>query len=264
MRLTRRQRQRLGKALAIVVPVALAAFAAARADWARLQRAFFQPDIAADMFPEIVTVAAVNTLKITFVAFSLGLLFGLVAAMLRLSPFRIYRAIGTAYVELFRGIPALVTLILIGFALPIALDVNIPGGDLAEKGFALALVAGAYIAEVIRAGIQAVPKGQAEAARSLGMGPARTMVSIVLPQAFRIVIPPLTNELVLLVKDSSLVFVLGTTAATVELTKFSRDLVSQTFNITPITVVALMYLAISLPLTRLSAYIERRGAVSRR
>jgi polar amino acid transport system permease protein len=233
------------------------------ADWGRLQRAFFEPKIAADLFPDIVTVGVRNTITITALAFAGGVLFGLAAALLRLSPIRPYRWFGTIYVELFRGIPALITLILVGFALPIALGVRVPGGDLATKAFALALVAGAYIAEVIRAGIQAVPKGQTEAARSLGMGPARTLVSIVLPQAFRVVVPPLTNELVLLVKDSSLVYVLGTTAQTIELTKFGRDAVSRTFNGTPLTVVAVLYLAISLPLTRLSAALERRGARSR-
>jgi polar amino acid transport system permease protein len=96
------------------------------------------------------------------------------------------------------------------------------------------------------------------------MGPSRTMFSVVLPQAFRIVVPPMTNELVLLVKDSSLVYVLGTTAATIELTKYGRDAVGSTFNGTPITIIAVLYLCISLPLTRLSSLLERRGARSRR
>jgi polar amino acid transport system permease protein len=262
--LTRRQRQRLGKVLAVVIPVGLAALVVASADWGRLQDKFFDPGIAADLFPRIITVAAKNTIEITALSFAFGLLFGLVAALLRLSPFRIYRWLGAIYVEFFRGIPALVTLILVGFAIPIALGAHVPGGDMGPRVLGLSLVAGAYIAEVIRAGIQAVPKGQSEAARSLGMGPGRTMFSVVLPQAFRIVVPPLTNELVLLVKDSSLVYVLGTTAATVELTKLGRDAVGSTFNGTPITIIAILYLCISLPLTRLSALLEKRGAGSRR
>ena len=263
MGLTRRQRRRLAHNAAVVIPLVLVGLVVFSADWTRVKRAFFEPEIAADLFPKIVTVGVRNTVTITALAFAGGLLLGLTAALMRLSALRAYRWIGTAYVELFRGIPALVTLILVGFALPIALGVRVPGGDLATKSFALSLVAGAYIAEVIRAGIQAVPRGQTEAARSLGMGTGRTLVSIVLPQAFRIVVPPLTNELVLLVKDSSLVYVLGTTASTIELTKFGRDAVSRTFNGTPLTVVALLYLAISLPLTRLSAVLERRGARSR-
>ena len=109
-----------------------------------------------------------------------------------------------------------------GFGLPIALGIRLPG-TYAQGSVALALVAGAYMAETMRAGIEAVPRGQMEAARSLGMSHARAMVSIVIPQAFRIIIPPLTNEIVLLLKDTSLVSVLGVTAANKELTRFARD-----------------------------------------
>ena len=203
-----------------------------------------------------------NTLIITAIAFAGGLSIGLVLALMRLSPIRPYRWLATAYIEVFRGIPALVTLILIGFAVPIALGFRIPG-RYGPPGLALSIVAGAYMAETIRAGIQAVPKGQVEAARSLGMTPSRTLVSIVIPQAFRIMIPPLTNELVLLLKDSSLVYVLGTTAQTIELSKLGRDAVSKSFNGTPITVVALLYLAITLPLTQLAARLERRTGRAR-
>ena len=262
MRLTRRQRARLARWAAIVVPVAVAVAFVATADWARIQRAFFQPEIAADLFPGIVTTGVKNTLIITGIAFAGGLVLGLVLALMRLSTFRVYQVIATVYIEVFRGIPALVTLILVGFAVPIALEIRVPG-RYGAAGLGLAIVAAAYMAETLRAGIQAVPRGQAEAARSLGMTSTQAMVSIVIPQAFRIIIPPLTNELVLLLKDSSLVYVLGTTAETIELSKYGRDAVSKTFNGTPITVVALLYLAVTLPLTRLAAWLERRGGVPR-
>jgi polar amino acid transport system permease protein len=119
------------------------------------------------------------------------------------------------------------------------------------------------MAETIRAGIEGVPKGQAEAARSLGMSAGRTMISIVLPQAFRIIIPPLTNEFVLLIKDTSLLFIAGSTLATKELTTFSRDAVSMTTNGTPLLMAAMLYLLITVPLTRLVAVLERRMARSR-
>jgi polar amino acid transport system permease protein len=163
-----------------------------------------------------------------------------------------------AYIEFFRGIPAIITLIFVGYVLPIALGIRIPG-TYGPGAVGLVIVAAAYMAETIRAGIEAVPKGQMEAARSLGMTRARAMGTIVVPQAFRIIIPPLTNELVLLIKDTSLLFVLGTTAATEELTKFGRDAVSETFNGTPLIAVALVYLAITLPLTSASSRLERRG-----
>jgi polar amino acid transport system permease protein len=97
-----------------------------------------------------------------------------------------------------------------------------------------------------------------EAARSLGMSHACAMTWIVIPQAFRIILPPLTNELVLLLKDTSLLFVLGTTDETIELAKFGRDAVAETFNGTPLVAVALVYLVITLPLTRAVAWLERR------
>ena len=105
--------------------------------------------------------------------------------------------------------PALLVFIGFGFGLPIAFPAASYPGHVGTVTLALGLVGAAYMAETIRAGIQAVPKGQMEAARSLGMSQSRAMVSIVIPQAFRIVLPPLTNELILLTKDSSLVYVLG-------------------------------------------------------
>jgi polar amino acid transport system permease protein len=119
------------------------------------------------------------------------------------------------------------------------------------------------MAETIRAGIEAVPRGQVEAARSLGMTPARATASIVLPQALRIVIPPLTNEVVALIKDTSLLYVLGTTISTIEITQYARDSVADTFNITPLVAAALVYLAITIPMTRGVALLERRNRRAR-
>jgi polar amino acid transport system permease protein len=127
---------------------------------------------------------------------------------------------------------------------------------------ALSLVAGAYLAETIRAGIEAVPRGQIEAARSLGMTHAQTLRFVVVPQAFRVVIPPLTNELVLLLKDTALLSVLGTTIDSKELTQFGRSN-AQDFNGTSLVVAGAMYLAITIPLTRLVAVLERRTKAAR-
>ncbi len=109
------------------------------------------------------------------------------------------------------------------FGVPIAFNWTPPGGPVGAGLLGLILVASAYMAETLRAGIQAVPKGQSEAARSLGMGGGRTLVSIVLPQAFRIVIPPMTNEFVLLLKDTSLLFILGVEVGQRELASVARD-----------------------------------------
>ena len=244
--------------------VLLVVLAVTGADWATIQRAFFNPTIAAEMFPGVIFIAAKNTVVYTACGFAFGLLFGLLLALMKLSSIAPYRWIATGYVELLRGLPALVTIILIGFGIPIAFDgFNIPGGLLGKVTLGLGLVAAAYMAETIRAGIQAVPKGQMEAARSLGMTRFWAMTSIVIPQAFRIIIPPLTNELVLLIKDTSLLFVLGTTPVSKELTKFGRDAMSDSFNGTPLTIIALCYLVITLPLTQLVAALERRQGRAR-
>jgi len=196
----------------------------------------------------------------TVLTFAIGLVLALLLALMKRSPIGPYRWFASAYIELFRGLPALITLILVAFGLPIAFGWNIPGGKLGQGVIGLSLVAAAYMAETIRAGIEAVPRGQMEAARSLGMSRANAMAFIILPQAFRIIIPPLTNEFVLLIKDTSLFFVIGTTPASRELTKFARDFMTDARNATPLTVVAVLYLFITLPLTAMVRRLERSAS----
>lgn len=258
-----RQRQRLFRLLMYAIGLAVVILAIIFGDWERIAFNFFNPEVMADMFPRVLTIAAKNTILYTLMSFSIGLVLALALALMKLSSIKPYRALAIGYIELFRGLPALITLILVGFGIPIAFDLRIPGGRVGAGVLGLSMVAGAYMAETIRAGIEAVPRGQTEAARSLGMSANRTMFTIVLPQAFRIIIPPLTNEMVLLVKDTSLFFVLGTTPLTKELTKFARDFMVEIRNTTPLTVAALVYLAITLPLTALVARLEKRASVSR-
>ncbi len=198
----------------------------------------------------------------TAFAFAIGLGLAVVLALMRLSELRPYRWFAAIWIDVFRGMPALLTIFTIGFAMPIALDVRVPG-TYGPGSVALGIVYSAYMAETIRAGIEAVPRGQVEAARSLGMTPGRTMVSIVLPQATRIIVPPMTNEAIALIKDTSLLFILGTTASTIEVTKFARDEVNKTFNITPFVAAGLVYLCITVPLTRAVALLERRNRRAR-
>jgi len=245
----------------LVVVVALFALLG---DFEKIQRNFFKIDVARQMFPKVLTIAAKNTIIATLLSFSLGLVLALGLAIMKRSTIRPYRWFATGYIELFRGLPALVTIILIAFGLPIAFGWKIPGGTLGKGCIGLGIVAAAYMAETIRAGIEAVPRGQMEAARSLGMSKGTAMTFVVLPQAFRIIIPPLTNELVLLIKDTSLFFVIGTTPASKELTKFARDSMTSAINATPLTVVALVYLIITLPLTYMVRRLERAAGKGRR
>ncbi|MGW4157822.1 amino acid ABC transporter permease, partial [Micromonospora chersina] len=238
--LTRRQKRSLSRGVQYVVFVAAVIAFAVAADWDRLKNQFAQGSIAREMFPEVITLALKNTVLYTVSGFVVGLVLGMVIALMRLSSVGPYRWLAGIYIEIFRGLPALLIFIFIGVAVPLAFPgTEIPGGTYGKVALALGLVAAAYMAETIRAGIQAVPKGQMEAARSLGFSPARAMISIIVPQAFRIILPPLTNELVLLFKDSSLVLFLGVTLEERELSKFGRDLASQTANSTPILVAGL-------------------------
>lgn len=257
--LRRSTRQRLVRGFFYAVLLGALGFLALTADWADLRSNFFQLDVAREITPEIVVIAARNTLLFTVVSFAGGLILGLVLALMKLSPIPPYRWIATVYVELFRGLPALLVIFASAFVVPIAFDWRPPGGQVGAGLLALIIVSSAYIAETIRAGIQAVPKGQLEAARSLGMAPAWTMISIVLPQALRIVVPPMTNEFVLLIKDTALLFIAGSTPMTEELTTFTRDEIQQTANATPLLMAAMLYLLITVPLTRLVAWMERRS-----
>ncbi|MET9735214.1 amino acid ABC transporter permease [Streptomyces sp. NPDC006458] len=258
--LTRRQKQRLSRGTQYVVFVAAVLAVVLAADWDRLKNQFAQGDIAREMFPDVITTALKNTVLYTLSGFAVGIVLGLVVALMRLSPVRPYRWVAGVYIEIFRGLPALLIFVFIGVAVPLAFPgTEIPGGTYGKVALALGLVAGAYMAETFRAGIQAVPKGQMEAARSLGFSPARAMVSIILPQAFRIILPPLTNELVLLFKDSSLVLFLGVTLEERELTKFGRDLASTTANSTPILVAGLCYLLVTIPLGFVVRHMEAKA-----
>lgn len=251
---TRRRLFRGSLYLILVVAVAALLFVA---DWKAIKFNFLDFDIAKQLFPGIILTAAKNTIIYTAIAFVGGLVLGLLLALMKLSPVGPYRWIATGYVELFRGLPALLVIFGFAFAVPLAFEWRPPGGSAGAGLIGLILVSGAYIAETIRAGIQAVPPGQREAARSLGMAPGWTMISVVLPQAFRIITPPLTNELVILIKDTSLLFIAGMAMGDKELTTFARDSMSQMGNSTPLIVAALMYLVITLPLTQLVAKLER-------
>jgi polar amino acid transport system permease protein len=262
--LSPRRRRTLLRGTQYLVLVAALALLGGFADWTVLRQQFLNWSVARQMFPDVITTALVNTVVYTLSGFAAGLVLGLVVALMRLSSVGPYRWLAGAYVEVFRGLPALLIFIFVGVGIPLAFPgVVFPGGTVGQVTVAIGLVSAAYMAETIRAGLQAVPPGQMEAARTLGMSHGMAMRSIVIPQAFRIIVPPLTNELVLLFKDSSLVLFLGVTMQERELTKFGRDLASQTANITPIFVAGLCYLLITIPLGYLVRRLEARHSKAR-
>ncbi|MGW1808690.1 amino acid ABC transporter permease [Streptomyces sp. NPDC002078] len=258
--LTRRQKRRLSRGIQYAVFVAAVIAIAVTADWGRLQNQFAQGGIAKQMWPDVITLALKNTVLYTVSGFVLGLVLGLVIALMRLSSVGPYRWVAGIYIEIFRGLPALLIFVFIAVAVPLAFPgTEIPGGTYGKGALGLGLIGAAYMAETFRAGIQAVPKGQMEAARSLGFSPARAMISIIIPQAFRIILPPLTNELIMLFKDSSLVLLLGVTLEERELSKYGRDLASTTANSTPILVAGLCYLLVTIPLGFVARRLEAKA-----
>ena len=264
MAMTPRKRAQVSRGIQYAILVLLVVALIFTADWATLKDAFLDPELVKDQFPEVITTALKNTIIYTLGAFTFGLILGLVLALMRLSPVAPYRWLATGFIEFFRGVPALIVFIGLYFGLPTAFPGRtMPGGTFGTVTIALGLVGAAYMAETIRAGIQAVPKGQMEAARTLGMSSSRAMISIVVPQAFRIILPPLTNELILLTKDSSLVYVLGLSISEYELTKFGREGLNDEANLTPLTVAALCYLIITVPLSIVVRRMEARSERAR-
>ena len=252
-------RKRVGKWASYLLALVIVVMVANTIDWATFGMQFGNLDVAAKMWPDIL-LAAVNTLWYTMVAFAIGTASAIVFAVLKLGggPFGWF---ARAFIELFRGIPALLTIFACAYMIPIAFKgVRLPGGMVGAGLIGLILVTTAYTAEIIRAGIQAVPVGQREAARSLGMTSGQTMFWIILPQGIRIVIPPMTNEFVMLLKDTSLLFIAGLAMNEKELTTFARDAMTQNMNATPLVFAAVLYLIITVPLTLLVGKLERMAA----
>jgi len=207
-------------------------------------------------FGQFVT-AVKNTVLLAFFGELGGIVIGLILAMMALSAHAVVRAPARAYINFFRGTPLLwqlsfFYLTLLGLGLGQTVSVY------QVAVFIFALNAGAYVAEVFRAGIQSIERGQMEAARSLGMTYFQAMRYAILPQAIRRVIPPLTNEFIILIKDTSLVSVLGLTANQRELLSWARDLYQEAFNATPWLAAAAGYLVVTLPMIRVVNWLERK------
>ncbi|MGH3414805.1 MAG: amino acid ABC transporter permease [Marmoricola sp.] len=252
----RRQRARVvqyGVLAAVIVAAVLLA------NWDQIAHVFFNVAIARDTVLHGLGSALVHTITYTVGGFVLGLVVGTLLALMRLSEVAPYRWVATIYIEFFRGLPTLVVFITLSL-LPLAFaGLVIPFSPYGTAWLALGIVGSAYMAETIRAGIQAVPRGQVEASRSLGMTAGVATRKIVLPQAFRIMLPPLTNELIMLIKDSSLVYFIGLTVADFELTAFGKGEANNAANITPLVVAGLGYLVITLPLSWLVRRMEASG-----
>ncbi|WP_296334286.1 amino acid ABC transporter permease [Veillonella sp. LMAG:2] len=201
----------------------------------------------------ILLQGAVITIQITVMAVGCGFFIGMIAALANLSRFTIVRLLVKCYVELFRGTPLLVQIFMIYFALPMVIGQSI--NPYVAAVTACSINSGAYVSEIFRAGIQSIDKGQMEAGRSLGLTWAQTMRYIVMPQAFKAIIPPLGNEFIAMMKDTSLVSVIGFE----ELTRRGQLIIARTYGSFEIwTAVAIIYLIMTLSISQLVAFLERR------
>ena len=213
-------------------------------------RLFLNPVLVVSSLP-IIFSGFLMSLAIVLVAFPVAIPFGFMFALMRISKSRILRVLAGVYVNLIRGTPAFLQIYIAFFGLPLA-GVNIDNYTLGV--IVMAMNSAAYLCEIFRAGIQSIPKGQSEAARSLGMTAAQTMVSIIIPQTFRNVIPTLTSEFILLYKDTSLLAAVGV----MEIVMYAKTIVATTGSITPYVVAALFYLVVTLPLARVVSLLESR------
>jgi polar amino acid transport system permease protein len=233
---------------------------------------YFDLDIMRDNF-DYVLEGFWLTVQLSLVAGALSLAWGLVLAMLRAAPGRAMKPVRgatIAYIDLFRGVPLLLVILLIDGSLPV-LDIFpqwVRSPDLFGKPeifwygvMAITLTYGAYYAEVYRAGLEAVAPGQMEAARSLGMSHARAMRHVVVPQAIRKVIPPMLNDFIALMKDTSLVGVI----ALVEVVRAGREIQAETFNSSALTLGAILFIIVTIPLARIvDRLIARQQLATRR
>jgi polar amino acid transport system permease protein len=216
--------------------------------WESVKTTFFDIDYGKEVFPTVIRGIWVNIQLTVIGGFFIGLI-ALGLALMRttkspaLTPFRF---LATAYVDIFRGAPLILIILLVGFGVPALRLQGISSNVIFLGTVAVVLTYSAYVAEVIRSGIMSIHRSQIAAARSLGLTSAQAMRYVVLPQAFRRVVPPLLNDLVSLLKDTGLVSILGVTDAV----RAAQINASRTFNYTPYVVASILFLIITIPVTR--------------
>ena len=201
----------------------------------------------------ILLMGAGVTIEITAFSVAIGFFIGLFVGIARISQFKILRIMAAVYADCIRGTPLLVQIFLIYFALPMTIGQRVEPFIAAVA--ACGINSGAYVSEIFRAGIQAIDVGQMEAGRSLGLTWWQTMRFIILPQAFKNILPPLGNEFIAMLKDSSLVSVIGFE----ELTRRGQLIIAQTYGSFEIWMtVAVLYLIMTMAISRIVAFLEKR------
>lgn len=221
-----------------------------------LYRSFFDWDSMIAILPIMITVGLKNTLILAFASTVLGVLIGIVLAVMGISDSRLLRWSARIYTDIFRGLPAILTILLIGQGFA-RIGRELFGPSPYPLGIlALSMIAGAYIGEIFRAGIQSVDRGQMEACRALSMSRPQGLHLIVIPQGIRRVLPALVNQFISNIKDSSLVYFLGLLASERELFRVGQDQSIATGNLSPLLLAGIFYLLVTVPLTHLVNFID--------
>jgi polar amino acid transport system permease protein len=225
--------------------------------WEVVRKTFFDWDYGKQVLSTVARGLVTNISLTIIASFVIGLV-ALVLALARtsrsaaLTPFRL---LATAYVDIFRGIPLLLVILLVGFGVPALRLSGVTNSVIVLGTVAVIITYSAYVAEVIRSGILSIHPSQRAAARSLGLSQAQTMRYVVLPQAIKRVVPPLLNDLVALLKDTGLISILGITDAV----RAAQVASSRTFNFTPYIIAAILFLMITIPLTRYTDRVLQRS-----
>jgi polar amino acid transport system permease protein len=254
----KRGHQRRGQAIAaastVVVLGGLATWILTSPGWPEVRETFFSWSVFKDAFPEVLEGFWLDV-KVFLVCEAAILIVGLIVALVRTSrgpalfPLRL---LGVVYVDLFRGFPTIMLVYLVGFGIPALKLTGLPTDPVVLGGLALTLSYSAYVAEVYRAGIASVHRGQRDAALAVGLTDNQAMRHVILPQAVRRVAPPLLNDFVALQKDVALISILGPQEAF----RIAQIIQYETFNFTPLIAAALLYLAVTIPLARV---VDRIG-----
>ncbi|VXB35018.1 Amino acid ABC transporter [Microbacterium sp. 8M] len=227
-------------------------------------KTFFDFGAMAQVLPQLLGIGLVNTLIISLCATAIGIVLGMIIAVLGISKSRWLRYPARVYTDIFRGLPAILTILLIGQGLA-KFSQQVFGPSPYPLGIlALSLIASAYIGEIFRAGIQSVDRGQLEACRALGMSYTSAMRLVVIPQGVRRVLPALVNQFIAIVKDSSLVYFLGLLVGERELFRVGQDAAVLSGNLSPLVLAGVFYLVVTVPLTHLVNYFDNRFRTGRR
>ncbi len=222
--------------------------------WAAVQQTFFDPAIAVQALPKVWDGFLINVTVLAFSVITVGIV-ALVVALLRTLPGPVFfplRVLAAGYTDLFRGVPFIIVLYLVGFGLPTILGERV--NEILLGVVAVTLTYSAYVAEVIRAGIESVHPSQRLAARALGLGHAQTLRRVVLPQALRRMTPPLMNDFISMQKDVGLISILSA----VDAIAGAKSVVAVTYNFTPYVVAGLLFVLLAIPTIRLTDWYTAR------